>query len=121
MEPCLVLLDSLNLSCRPKGKTNSDFSALLTSRTCVSPLILHLLDHQHFDRFTARHKLESSPVLRAAMETGNWHVVLWPHLRAWLEREPPDLVALEPYLGLDPAIERRAEQLGLFELPKALP
>ena len=72
-------------------------------------------------RELARHKLESSPVLRAAMETGNWHVVLWPHLRAWLEREPPDLVALEPYLGLDPAIERRAEQLGLFELPKALP
>ena len=72
-------------------------------------------------RELARHKLESSPVLRAAMETGNWHVVLWPHLRAWLEREPPDLAALEPYLGLDPAIERRAEQLGLFELPKALP
>ena len=72
-------------------------------------------------RELARHKLESSPVLRAAMETSNWHVILWPHLRAWLEREPLDLGDLEPYLGLDPVIERRAEQLGLFELPKAVP
>jgi hypothetical protein len=72
-------------------------------------------------RELARHKLESSPVLRAALEAGTWHIVLWPHLRAWLEREPLELAGLEPYLGLDPAIERRAEQLGLFELPKAIP
>jgi hypothetical protein len=72
-------------------------------------------------RELARHKLESSPVLRVALETGNWHIVLWPHLRAWLEREPLELAGIEPYLGLDPAIERRAEQLGLFELPEALP
>ena len=55
------------------------------------------------------------------METANWHFLLWPHLLAWLERDPLDLGDLEPYLGLDPAIERRAEQLGLFELPKAIP
>jgi len=72
-------------------------------------------------RELARHKLESSPVLRSAMEAANWHVVLWPHLLAWLEREPLAMADLEPYLGLDPAIERRAEQLGLFELPKTLP
>lgn len=66
-------------------------------------------------RELARHKLESSPVLRETMEAANWHLILWPHLRAWLEREPLDLADLEPYLGLDPAIERRAEQLGLFE------
>ena len=72
-------------------------------------------------RELARHKLESSPILRAAMDAASWHVVLWPHLLAWLEREPLELQALEPYLGLDPAVERRAEQLGLFELPKALP
>jgi hypothetical protein len=71
-------------------------------------------------RELARHKLEASPLLRAALETSNWHVVLWPYLQAWLEREPLDLAALEPYLGLDPAIERRAEQLGLFE-PNAVP
>jgi hypothetical protein len=60
-------------------------------------------------------------VLRAALEAGNWHFLLWPHLRAWLERDPLGLGDLEPYLGLDPAIERRAEQLGLFEMPKAIP
>jgi hypothetical protein len=72
-------------------------------------------------RELARHKLESSPVLRAALEASNWHLILWPHLRAWLEREPLDLADLEPYLGLDPAIERRAEQLGLFEASNAIP
>ena len=69
----------------------------------------------------ARHKLDASPVLRSAMEAGSWSVILWPHLRAWLAREPLDLGALEPYLGLDPAIERRGEQLGLFERPDTLP
>jgi hypothetical protein len=72
-------------------------------------------------RELARHKLEASPLLRAAMETSNWHVILWPHLRAWLERDPLEMAALEPYLGLDPAIERRAEQLGLFEATNAIP
>jgi hypothetical protein len=62
-----------------------------------------------------RHKLEASPVLRSAIEDANWHLVLWSNLRAWLEREPVDLGSLEPYLGLDPAITRRAEQMGLFE------
>ena len=72
-------------------------------------------------RELARHKLESSPLLRTALETGNWHVILWPHLQAWLERDPLDLADIEPYLGLDPAIERSAEQLGLFETTKGLP
>ncbi|MBF8290444.1 MAG: hypothetical protein HW391_1412 [Chloroflexi bacterium] len=68
-----------------------------------------------------RHKLDASPVLRAAMAEGNWHVILWPHLAAWLSQEPVELAGLEPYLGLDPAVERRGEQLGLFEPPDALP
>ena len=63
----------------------------------------------------ARHKLEASPVLRAAMADANWHLVLWHHLRSWLEREPTDLGSLEPYLGLDPPVARRAEQMGFFE------
>ena len=62
----------------------------------------------------ARHKLEASPVLRTAIAEANWHIVLWPHLRAWLEREPTDLMSLEPYLGLDPQVARRAEQMDLF-------
>ena len=67
-----------------------------------------------------RHKLDASPLLRAAMAEGNWHVILWPYLRAWLEREPLELDGLEPYLGLEPAVERRGEQLGLFDRPDTL-
>ena len=66
-------------------------------------------------RELARHKLESSPILRDAMAASNWHLILWPQLRAWLARDPLSLADLEPYLGLEPADERRAEQLGLFE------
>ena len=65
-------------------------------------------------RELARHKLDASPILRDAMEAANWHLVLWPHLRAWLDRDPLDLADLEPYLGLEPLIDRRAEQLPLF-------
>ncbi|MEO8273956.1 MAG: hypothetical protein ABI620_07805, partial [Chloroflexota bacterium] len=72
-------------------------------------------------RELARYKLETSPVLREAMEAANWHIVLWPHLRTWLARDPLDLADLEQYLGLEPAVERRAEQLGLFEKPDAVP
>ena len=62
-----------------------------------------------------RHKLEASPILRDAMAAANWHIILWPHLRAWLDRDPLSLADLEPYLGLEPEIARRAEQLNLFE------
>jgi hypothetical protein len=64
-----------------------------------------------------RHKLDASPVLRAALETDNWHLLLWTHLRAWLETQPLELAGLEPYLGLEPAVGRRGEQLGLFGGP----
>jgi hypothetical protein len=70
-------------------------------------------------RELVRHKLESSPVLRDAMAASNWHLILWPYLRAWLDHEPLSIAGLEPYLGLEPAVERRAEQLGLFESPKS--
>ena len=67
-----------------------------------------------------RHKLERSPLLREAVERDNWHVLKWNHLRAWLGREDPGLETLEPYLGLDPLVERRGEQLGLFgETPQS--
>lgn len=69
----------------------------------------------------ARLKLEASPVLRTAMEDGNWHIVLWPQLQAWLARPQLDLGSLEPYLGLDPAVARRGEQMGLFDRPEAVP
>lgn len=67
-----------------------------------------------------RHKLDASPVLRTALEAGNWHLVLWPYLTAWLAGDPLDLGALEPYLGLNPSVEGGAEQLGLFGSPDAV-
>ncbi|MEX2184823.1 MAG: hypothetical protein WEC14_10280 [Chloroflexota bacterium] len=62
-----------------------------------------------------RHKLERSPLLRQAMDDGGWHVIKWPHLRAFLAAERPDLDALEPLIGLDPVVERSGEQMPLFE------
>jgi hypothetical protein len=61
-----------------------------------------------------RHKLDRSPVLREAFERDNWHVLKWNHLRTFLAAEPPSLAGLEPFLGLDPLVERSGEQLGLF-------
>ncbi|MFP5343030.1 MAG: hypothetical protein ACLGIJ_08915 [Candidatus Limnocylindria bacterium] len=61
-----------------------------------------------------RHKLERSPLLRAAMDGGGWNVIKWDHLRTFLAMDPPDLAALEPLLGLDPLVERSGEQMPLF-------
>jgi hypothetical protein len=61
-----------------------------------------------------RHKLERSPLLREAFDRDNWHVLKWNHLRSFLARDEVSLDALEPYLGLDPLVERSGEQLGLF-------
>ncbi|HYN47504.1 MAG TPA: hypothetical protein VER83_01485 [Candidatus Nanopelagicales bacterium] len=61
-----------------------------------------------------RHKLKHSPVLRAAMEAGNWHVLRIDALRRFAARPSPALGDLEPYLGLDPVADR-PDQLPLFE------
>ena len=61
-----------------------------------------------------RHKLERSPLLRAAMEEYGWHIIKWDHLRAFLAADKPDLDDLEPLLGLDPFVERGGEQMPLF-------
>jgi hypothetical protein len=61
-----------------------------------------------------RYKLERSPLLRAALDGGNWHIIKSDHLRAFLARDPLDLDDLEPYLGLEPMIDRSGEQLPLF-------
>jgi len=62
-----------------------------------------------------RYKLARSPLLRAALEEGPWHILKSTHLRSFLAREELDLDALEPLLGLDPLVERSGEQLPLFE------
>ena len=61
-----------------------------------------------------RYKLARSPLLRTALESGNWHFVKWNQLGSFLGRDPLRLDDLEPYLGLDPAVERAADQLALF-------
>ena len=61
-----------------------------------------------------RRKLEGSPVLRAALETGNWHVLRTDALRRFAALESPGLGELQPYLGLDPVVDR-PDQLPLFE------
>jgi hypothetical protein len=61
-----------------------------------------------------RHKLDRSPLLRAAIEEHGWNIVKWDHLRTFLAADRPDLADLEPLLGLDPVIERGGEQMPLF-------
>ncbi len=62
-----------------------------------------------------RHKLEASPLLRAALEAGTWHIIRSDHLRSFLARDPLQIGDLEPYLGLDPLVGRSAEQMPLFQ------
>ncbi|HYO44111.1 MAG TPA: hypothetical protein VES19_13005, partial [Candidatus Limnocylindrales bacterium] len=61
-----------------------------------------------------RHKMDRSPLLRAGLEAGGWHMIKANHLRDWAAREQVDLADLEPLLGLDPAVERTGDQLSLF-------
>ena len=61
-----------------------------------------------------RFKLAHSPLLRRALEDQNWHILKSDHLRRLVAREDADLGMLGPMLGLDPEIERAAEQLALF-------
>ncbi len=64
-----------------------------------------------------RAKLDASPLLRSVVETQNWHVLKWNHLRTFAALDVPTLESLEPFVGLDPAVERSGEQLPLFSLP----
>jgi hypothetical protein len=61
-----------------------------------------------------RFKLAHSPLLRRALDEGNWHILKSDHLRRLVAREDADLDMLGPMLGLDPEVEREAEQLPLF-------
>jgi hypothetical protein len=61
-----------------------------------------------------RLKLEGSPLLRRALDEQNWHILKSDHLRRLHGREDAHLDQLAPFLGLDPEIEREAEQLALF-------
>jgi hypothetical protein len=62
-----------------------------------------------------RAKLRHSPVLRRAMDEGNWHIVRVDALRRFAALPAPSLEDLRPYLGLDPAADSPGDQLPLFE------
>jgi hypothetical protein len=49
-----------------------------------------------------------------ALDEGNWHILKSNHLRSFAGLETPSLADLEPLLGLDPRVERSAEQMPLF-------
>ena len=61
-----------------------------------------------------RFKLARSGLLRQAIEAGNWHILKANHLRELAARATVDLSDLEPLLGLDPVVDRGAEQIPLF-------
>jgi hypothetical protein len=61
-----------------------------------------------------RLKLARSPLLRKAVEEGNWHILKSDHLRRLYARDVAGLDDLGPFLGLDPEIEHSGEQLALF-------
>lgn len=61
-----------------------------------------------------RYKLDRSPLLRAELEAGGWHLVKADRLREWADRDAVALSDLEQLIGLDPAIERTGDQLSLF-------
>ena len=61
-----------------------------------------------------RLKLARSPLLRRALDEQNWHILKADHLRRLHARDEAGLDQLAPVLGLDPEIEREAEQLPLF-------
>ena len=61
-----------------------------------------------------RHKIERSALLRQALHRDGWHILKADHLRRLAAKEGADLERLAPYLGLDPEIERKGEQLPLF-------
>jgi hypothetical protein len=61
-----------------------------------------------------RFKLARSPLLHKALDEQNWHILKSDHLRRLAAREEAGLDQLAPMLGLDPEIERQAEQLALF-------
>lgn len=62
-----------------------------------------------------RFKIARSPLLRDALAAGTWHVIKADQLRAFLARDPLDLADLEPYLGLEPSVDRGNEQMPLFD------
>jgi hypothetical protein len=64
-----------------------------------------------------RYKLAHSPLLARALDEQNWHIFKSNNLRRLVARENASLDQMAPMLGLDPEVEREAEQLPLFGSP----
>ena len=64
-----------------------------------------------------RYKLAHSPLLARALDEQNWHIFKSNNLRRLVAREDSGLDLMAPMLGLDPEVEREAEQLPLFGGP----
>ena len=62
-----------------------------------------------------RAKLRHAPVLRRAMDDGNWHILRLDALRRFAALPAPSLEDLQPYVGLDPASDGPGDQLPLFQ------
>ena len=62
-----------------------------------------------------RAKLRHAPVLRRAMDEGNWHILRLDALRRFAALPVPSLEGLQPDLGLDPSAAGPGAQLPLFE------
>ncbi len=62
-----------------------------------------------------RLRLDRSPVLRRRMDTDNWHILKWSHVRRLRASPRADLSVLSPLLGLDPEVERDEDQIPMFE------
>jgi hypothetical protein len=61
-----------------------------------------------------RLKLDRSALLRSAIDEFNWHILKADHVRQLHAADAPSLDLLGPLLGLDPEVERGAEQMALF-------
>ncbi len=61
-----------------------------------------------------RLRLARSPVLRERMSEDNWHILKWSSVRRLHASSRAELAALGPLLGLDPDVERAADQMPLF-------
>lgn len=121
----VATLESLDCMWYLRGKATFlfevEWTALLTepllrrgSRIPAADTVVRFLVVPSERAELVRFRLAHSPLLRRALDEQNWHILKSEHLRRLVAREDADLDMLGPMLGLDPEIEREAEQLPLF-------
>jgi hypothetical protein len=120
-----AVLESLDCLWYLRGKANFAFEVEWTAML-GEPLLIRgpkIPDNDRLVRFLvlpderaelAAFKLSRSPLLRRALDAGNWHVLRWSSVRRLHAAEEASLDLLGPLLGLAPEVETQAEQLPLF-------